>query len=290
VYVVLTQGLNLVFGYLGLLSLGQQAFIATGGYVAAMLALKLGLSFWITFPAAIIGTIILGFIVGYITLRLRGAYFVIVTVAVAGVIQLLPLNLDFLGGPPGLRGIPRPAINLGELFSYQFTGKVPYYYLIWIIAGLSIVAASRLINSRQGRAFKAIREHENLAEAVGISPFRHAMLAFIVSVAMAGAAGAFLGHYLTLVSPEMGAFAWTLSMLVMVAVGGQGTIWGPVLGSVIFVVLPEFLRIAEGFRMPIYGVILMLAVLFFPKGLWPIITDLYESIVERTNPIQSENN
>jgi branched-chain amino acid transport system permease protein len=109
------------------------------------------------------------------------------------------------------------------------------------------------------------------------------MLAFVVSVAMAGAAGAFLAHYLTLVSPEMGAFAWTLSMLVMVAVGGQGTIWGPVLGSFIFVFLPEFLRMTEELRMPIFGIILMVAVLFFPRGLWPLIENGYDRLLRPTS-------
>jgi branched-chain amino acid transport system permease protein len=103
-------------------------------------------------------------------------------------------------------------------------------------------------------------------------------MAFIVSVSLSGAAGAFFAHYVTLVSPELGSFSWTLAILVMVAVGGQGTIWGPVLGAFIFTFLPEWLRAVEELRMPLYGLILMLAVLFFPHGLWSLLSRLPEEI------------
>jgi branched-chain amino acid transport system permease protein len=280
IYVLLTQGLNLIFGYLGLLSLGQQAFLTIGAYAAAMLALRLGVGFWLTLPAAIVVTAIAGYLIGYIVLRLRGAYFVIVTIAFAEIVRLLPMNIDFFGGPPGLRGIPAPAIRIGGLIDYSFQGqgKIPYFYLIWIMAGLGILISHRVMNSRQGRAFAALREHEALAESVGINPFKYTMMAFIVSVSLSGAAGAFFAHYVTLVSPELGSFSWTLAILVMVAVGGQGTIWGPVLGAFIFTFLPEWLRAVEELRMPLYGLILMLAVLFFPHGLWSLLSRLPEEI------------
>jgi branched-chain amino acid transport system permease protein len=148
------------------------------------------------------------------------------------------------------------------------------------MALVAIVVTSRLVKSRQGRAFSAIKEHEPLAKAIGVDPFRHAMLALAVAVATAGAAGAFMAVYVTHVSPELGSFHWTLTMLTMIAIGGQGTIWGPVLGSFIFVFLPEYLRVINEFRMPIYGVILMITVLFFPGGLWPLI----QRGVERLSP------
>jgi branched-chain amino acid transport system permease protein len=127
----------------------------------------------------------------------------------------------------------------------------------------------------------AIRDNESLAEAVGVNAFRHAMLGFVISVCYTGIAGAFLAHYITHISPEIGAFHWTISMLLMTVIGGQGTIVGPIIGSAIFTFLPEWLRIAEAFRLPIYGFLLMLAVLFFPQGLQPVLVKGYQDIRKR---------
>lgn len=282
VYIMLSQGLNILVGYVGLLSLGQQAYLAIGAYTSALLALKLGVSFWISLPLAILVTTLAGLFVGYITLRLRGAYFVIVTIGFAEIVRLLVLNIEELGGAPGLRNIPAPVIHIGNLINLEFHHtKLPHYYLIWIMAGLAILITSRLMQSRQGRAFVAMRENEQLAQAVGINPFGHAMLAFVVAVGLAGSAGAFYAHYISHISPEIAAFAWTLSSLIMVVVGGQGTIWGPVVGAFIFTFLPEWLRIAKDFRLPIYGMILMLAVLFFPQGLRPMFDQILDGLRSR---------
>jgi branched-chain amino acid transport system permease protein len=282
VYILLTQALNLLVGYMGLLSLGNHAYILIGGYAAAMLGLKLGLSFWISLPLAIVITGLLGLAIGYVTLRLRGAYFVIVTIGFAEIARLVTMNIDALGGPPGLRGIPAPIIHIGNLINYSFgRGKVPYYYLIWGMALLGILISYRIVNARQGRAFLAMRENEPLAQSIGINAFHYANLAFLVNVCLTGAAGAFLAVYISHVSPEIGAFHWTVATLLMVVIGGQGTIIGPIIGSFLFTFLPEWLRVAEQYRLPIYGLILVLAVLFFPQGIVHELTRLRDWIQER---------
>lgn len=268
VYILLTQALNLIAGYMGLLSLGNQAYILIGAYAAAMLGLKFGLSFWISLPLAIVITGILGLAIGFVTLRLRGAYFVIVTIGFAEIVRLVAMNIDALGGPPGLRGIPAPVIQIGNLVYYSFgREKLPYYYLIWFMALVGILVCYRIVYARQGRAFKAMREHEPLAQSVGINAFQYANLAFLINVCLTGAAGAFMAVYISHVSPEIGAFHWTTTTLLMVVIGGQGTIIGPIIGAFIFTFLPEWLRVAEEYRLPIYGLILVLAVLFFPQGI-----------------------
>jgi branched-chain amino acid transport system permease protein len=270
IYVIIAQGLNLIFGYTGLLSFGQQAYLAVGAYASALLALNFGLPFWVTLPLAIVVTVLFGLFVGFVTLRLRGPYFVIVTIGVAEIVRLVALNIDAFGGPPGLRNIPTPSIHIGNLVSYNFQhDKTPYFYLIWALAIFTIFIVTRLMNSRQGRAFLAVRENETLAQAIGINTFSYAMFAFAISVGLTGAAGAVYAHYITHISPDISAFQWTLSMILMVVVGGQGTLWGPIIGAFVFTFLPEWLRNAEEFRLPIYGVILIIAVLFLPNGVMP---------------------
>lgn len=271
VYILLSQGLNILLGYINLLSLGQEAYFAIGAYASALMALRLGWPFWITFPLALLVTLILGLAIGYVTLKLRGAYFIIVTIGFAEIVRLITLNVEgFFGGAPGLRNIPAPQIHIGNLINYDFQHtKIPHYYLVWFFVLVCMIVTSRLINSRQGRALVAVRENEMLAEAVGINAFGHAMLGFAVAVIFSGIAGVFYGHYISHISPALSAWSWALTMLIMVIFGGQGTLWGPMLGAFIFTFLPEWLRAAEEFRLPIYGVILMAVVLFFPHGLWP---------------------
>lgn len=282
IYILLAQGLNLILGYMGLLSLGQQAYLTIGAYISALLALRLGMSFWMTLPLAILGTMLAGLFVGYVTLRLRGPYFVIVTIGFAEIVRLLVMNIDSLGGPPGLRNIPAPVISIGS-FYYSFdNNKIAYYYLVGLLVILCLFITYRLTHSREGRAFLAMRENEGLAQAVGINVSRYSMLGFLVSVAFAGVAGATFAHYVGHISPEIGAFHWTVTMLVMVVVGGQGTLIGPVIGAFIFTFLPEWLRYVDEFRLPIYGLILMLAVFFFPNGLSPMLENLGTRLTKET--------
>ncbi len=264
--VILATGLDLVVGHLELLSLGHAAFFGIGAYASALLHLNLGLSFWQALPIAALSTGILGFVIGLVTLRLRGPYFVIVTLGFAQIIYIIFLNwVDFTRGPMGLPGIKGLTVPFRP--DLPFEGKVPFYYLIVVLCLLTLLLKRQLVSTYIGRAWRSIREDENLAASVGVSAFRYALVAFTIGTMLAGVAGSFYAHYVRFVSPEMFEFSNTVSMLIMVIFGGRATQWGPVIGAVLFTVLLEYLRIAGGLRLPLLGLVLILTMMFFPGGI-----------------------
>jgi branched-chain amino acid transport system permease protein len=276
-YILLTEGLNLIVGYVGELSLGHQAFLGIGAYVSAIFALRLGAPFWLSFVAAgIIGGLI-SFGLGYITLRLRGAYFVIVTICFAGIIHLITLNSDTLtGGPMGLGGIPAPMIAIGS-WKLEVSTKTSYYYFIFGLVLATLYLCYRIVNSRLGRACIGIRENEELAESLGISAFRYTLMFSIIGGILASIAGSFYAYYVSFVSPELMSFHQMVTMLLMLVIGGRGTVIGPVIGAILFTIIPEYLRAVAQFRMPIYGLLLISAILITPRGIVPAIANLWDA-------------
>src|SRR5262245_58502221 len=265
IFTILALSLNLLLGYTGQLSLGHAAFFGIGAYTSALLALRLELPFWVGLPAAALAAGFAGWTIGRLALRLRGAYFVLVTISFAGVIALVSVNwMELTNGPLGLPGVPAPA--LGGLV---FRTKSAYYYLVLAAAAAAVLLCHRLVHSRLGRAFLALRENEALAESVGVDPTRTLVLAAVVSAAMAGVAGSLYAHYTRFVSPEVFLFTYTVTMVIMVVAGGKGTLAGPVVGAVLFTVLPEALReaMAWQWQMLAYGVLLVLLVFFLPRGI-----------------------
>lgn len=267
-YVMLASGLNLIHGYVGRLSLGHTAFYGLGGYTAALISTKFGGGLLLTLPAAALVTLIAGLAIGHITLRFRGAHFVLVTLAFAAILQLLANNwVEFTGGPMGMSGVTSPLVHQ-QWGSWRIFGSRASFY--WLVLGfdvLTIYLVWRIVNSPAGDAMIALREDENLAEAVGVSGYRYSMIAFIVGAMLAGLAGAIYAHYVSFVSPELFRFEIMISILVMVILGSVGTVTGPVLGAVIVTVLLETLRLQEALREPLFGAILVAATLLFPAGL-----------------------
>jgi ABC-type branched-subunit amino acid transport system ATPase component/ABC-type branched-subunit amino acid transport system permease subunit len=268
IFVLLTSGLNLIHGYVGRLSLGHTAFYGLGGYTAALIASKLGAGLLVTIPAAVLVTVIAGLAIGHITLRFRGAHFVLVTMAFAGILQLFANNLvDFTGGPMGLSGVVSPLVHNNWGNFKLFGSKASFY---WLVLGFDVAAVYvvwRVVNSPLGDAMVAIREDENLAEAIGINEYRYSMIAFVLGAALAGIAGAIYAHYVSFVSPEIFHFSIMIMILVMVILGSVGTVSGPVIGSVLVVILLEALRLHDSLREPIFGAVLVGATLLFPQGL-----------------------
>lgn len=263
IFSLLVIGFNLIFGYLGQLSLGHTAYFAIGAYTSALVTLKWGVSFWIGLPLAGVMSGIFGFVIGAIALRWRSHFFVIATICFWGIIHLIILNwVSLTNGPVGIGSIPAPTIGW-----ITFSTKVHFYYLLLAFVCLGVWFTQKLIHSPVGRAFLAVRENEPLAESVGISAYRFAMLAFVSATVMAGMAGSFYAHYVSYISPEIDEFSEMISILVMVALGGKGTIFGPLLGALIFTFLPEYLRFAKEFRLPIFGLILILGIVFLPRGI-----------------------
>jgi branched-chain amino acid transport system permease protein len=269
IFSILALSLNLLLGYTGQLSLGHAAFFGIGAYASALLTLRLEWSFWLGVCAAALAAGIAGWAIGRLALKLRGAYFVLVTISFAGVISLVSINwMDLTNGPLGLPGVPPP-----ELGPWTLRTKSAYWYLVLVAAALAYLVCQRLVRSRIGRALVALRENEPLAESVGIDSTRYLVLAAVVSAAMAGVAGSLYAHYTRFVSPEVFLFSYTVTMVIMVIAGGQGTLAGPVVGAVLFTALPEALREAMSWQwqMLAYGVVLVLLVFFLPRGIVPAI-------------------
>ncbi|HEX9370702.1 MAG TPA: branched-chain amino acid ABC transporter permease [Roseiflexaceae bacterium] len=267
IFTILALSLNLLLGYTGQLSLGHAAFFGIGAYTAALLALRLEWPFWLGLPAAAALAGVAGWAIGRLALKVRGAYFVLVTISFAGVISLVSVNwMELTNGPLGLPGVPAPT-----LAGVSFRTKSAYYYLVLAAAAGSYLVCHRLVSSRLGRAFLALRENESLAESVGVDPTRTLVLAAVVSAALAGVAGGLYAHYTRFVSPEVFLFSYTVTMVIMVVAGGKGTLAGPVVGAVLFTVLPEALReaMAWQWQMLAYGVLLVLLVFFLPRGIVP---------------------
>jgi branched-chain amino acid transport system permease protein len=268
IFIMLTSGLNLIHGYVGRLSLGHTAFYGLGAYAAAMLSTALGGGLLLTIPAAALIAALSGLVLGHITLRFRGAYFVLVTLAFAAILQLFANNMvDLTGGPMGLSGVTSPLVHRAWGGFHLFGSKASFYWLVLGFDVLTVYIVWRVVRSPLGDAMIAIREDENLAEAVGINEYRYSMIAFVLGAAFAGVAGAIYAHYVSFVSPEIFSFNIMIMILVMVILGSVGTVTGPVIGSLLVVVLLEVLRLREALREPIFGAILVGATLLFPQGL-----------------------
>jgi len=272
IFGVLALSLNLLLGFTGQLSLGHAAFFGIGAYTSALLTLKAEWSFWPALAAAVALAGAAGWLIGRLALKLRGAYFVLVTISFAGVISLVSVNwIELTNGPLGLPGVPAP-----ELFGWSLRSKTAYYYLVLAALALSYLVCARLVRSRIGRAFVALRENEPLAESIGVDVTHYLVLATVVSAAMAGLGGSLYAHYTRFVSPEVFLFTYTVTMVIMVVAGGKGTLAGPLVGAVLFTVLPETLRAAASWQwqMLAYGVLLVLLVFFLPRGIVPALQAL----------------
>ncbi len=260
---VLALSLNFILGYVGEKSLGHAAFFGIGGYTAAILALNLGVPAWATLLAGGAVAGLFGLAVGFPTLRLRGPYFAIATLGFGAILQLVATNWTSLTkGPMGLPGVPPLAF-----FGYAFRNEQPYYYAALLLLAVAAYLTWRLAHSRIGRAFVAIHQNFDLAEAVGIDTFRFKLLAFVLGTVLAGIAGALYAHYTNFISPKALESYITLNVVTMVIIGGEGTLIGPILGAALVTFLPEFLRVAENFRLVVFGLILLLTIIYAPSGI-----------------------
>lgn len=261
---ILALGMGLVLGYAGEVNFGQAGFVAIGAYVSTLLRLKLGLSFWTAAPIALLLVVACAAVVGVITMRLRGPFFVLVMLAFGEVVRLILANWqNVTNGPLGLRQIPPPEPVLG----LTFDTKLSFFYLVLTVLAMSTMALSRLVKSRTGRLFVAAREDELLAEFVGVPIMRSKVIALCISAFVGGLGGLLLAPFLTVLSPGQFSLFASVDMVVMVIVGGVGTLAGPLLGAVFLVYVPELLSFSREMRPALMGVLLILMTLFMPGGL-----------------------
>jgi len=277
IFAVLALSLNLLLGYTGQLSLGHAAFFGIGAYATGLLTVKLEWSPWIGLLAAIVLPAVAGYVIGRLALKLRGAYFVLLTISFAGCVSLVSVNwMDLTNGPLGLPGVPPLEIALPGLPALSLRTKTAFYYVVLAAVALSYLVCLALVRSRVGRALVALRENETLAASVGIDGTHYLVLAAVVSAAMAGFGGGLYAHYTRFVSPEVFLFTYTVTMVIMVVAGGKGTLAGPVVGAVLFTVLPEALRAATSWQwqMLLYGSLLVGVLFFMPEGIVPALRGL----------------
>lgn len=276
IWVIMTQGLNIIQGYTGYISIAQASFFGIGAYASALLTIDMGLSFWIALPLSVIITGVAGVLIGYPALRTKGHYFAIVTMAFCVVVWLLMTNLHGLtGGEEGISNIPAP-----EIFGIDFADRSNYYYLILVFSLLSIFFVYRLINSKIGRGLITIRENEQLAQAIGVSLIRYKLLAFTLSAMLGGLSGSLYAHYLRFINPGAFTVDYSLNAILAVILGGSGTIIGPVIGSFLMIFIPESLRLADEYRLVIYGVVLILITIYMPKGVIHILKLGYKFLLK----------
>ncbi|HCT05585.1 MAG TPA: ABC transporter ATP-binding protein, partial [Pseudomonas sp.] len=293
--VMLGLGLNIVVGFAGLLDLGFVGFYAVGAYTYALLYHWGGWSFWEALPFSGAMAALFGFVLGFPVLRLRGDYLAIVTLGFGEIIRILLRNLDrpvnITNGPKGISQVDPVnllGVNLGrtqDLFGLRLPSVYLYYYLFAALVVLILFACIRLERSRIGRAWVAIREDEDAAQAMGINTVRLKLLAFAIGAAFGGVSGVLFASFQGFVSPESFTLNESIAVLAMVVLGGMGHIPGVILGCVLLAALPEALRASMGplqqslfgqvlvdpeiIRQLFYGLALILAMLYRPAGLWP---------------------
>jgi len=264
VWAIAVYGLNIITGYCGQLNLAHGGFFAIGAYTLGLLTADAGWSFWPAFVAALVVTAVLGFFVGIVSLRLKEHYFAIFTLCVGFIIYLLIDKWEELThGPIGVRDIVAPS-GFGLV---DFTETTPFYYLVLAFLVFSIWFMGRLSRSLLGRTFIAIRNGDELAQSLGINLMRNKVLAFVLSTTYAGLAGALYAGMVRFIGPEEANINHTFDMITYLLVGGIGTLTGPLLGTVGIVWLTQSLQFLEAYRMIIFGPLLVILVIFFPRGM-----------------------
>lgn len=287
IFIIAAMSLNLLLGYTGQLSLGHVAFFGLGTYASALVSLgfevhvlpgvMVGLApkpVWFAMLCGVTVAGLTGYAIGKVSFRVRGAYFVIVSISFAEVVRLVTVNwVELTQGPMALNNIP--ALTLGpDAFEISFLRKPEFYLLVLAAAVVCYVIIARLVNSRAGRAMIALRENESLAMSVGIDVTHYLVVATVVSAGIAGMAGALYTHYIRIVDPDIFLFIYTVTMVIMVITGGKGTLAGPIVGGVLFGFLPEGLRAMEikpEVQWITYGILMVLVVYILPQGIVPAI-------------------
>ncbi|MFK7838549.1 MAG: branched-chain amino acid ABC transporter permease [Sulfitobacter sp.] len=276
IWVIAAQGQNLIQGYTGYVSIVQAGFMGIGAYSTALMGIHFDLPVWLSITLAPFVTAFFALLTGYPSLRVKGHYFAIVTLAFNMVIFIVLMNFHQLTqGEAGITGIPKPGGTDGF---FNWRDRETYYYFVLIIAVLMTALAALIVRSRIGKTLIAIRQNEDLVGAIGIAAWKYKLFAFVISAMFGGLAGAIYAHYQSFINPEIFGVAQSLDAILAVIVGGSGTIAGPVIGAFFVVLLPEYLRFADSFRLILYGLVLVLATIFMPRGIVGVTSDLLAKI------------
>lgn len=265
VFIIATMGLNLTVGYAGQKSLGHAAFFGIGAYTVAIL-LKAGISFWIALPLGAVLCFATGLVVGFPALRVQTIYLAFATLGFNTAIWLVMRNEEWLtGGNFGINNIPRPSI-----VGISLDGNLAYYFFVLVITLILAALLAALLRSPWGKAFTALRDNPIRAESLGIDTRGYTLLSFAIGAAYAGIAGGLYASQVQFIDPALFTVHASIMMYLMVVVGGAGYFLGPVLGSAVGVVLPEWLRFAQGWYLFVFGASVVVLMIWLPDGLLSI--------------------
>lgn len=260
---VLIASLNLLMGYGGQISLGHAAFYGLGAYTSGVLNVKFGLSPWIGLPAAALVAGLAALLIGIPALRLRGLYLSMATLGWNAILVVLFSRLiDLTGGPNGLLGVKPFAIG-----RFALDSDVREFPLVWLVSLLVMLAILNLLNSRIGRALRAVATNELGADAVGIDSFGTKLMVFVLSAGMAGIAGSLYVHINQYASPDTFSVSSSILLVVMVAIGGTGLFWGPIFGALILTAVPQLLLEYEDVELMLFGLAMLVVLIASPTGL-----------------------
>jgi branched-chain amino acid transport system permease protein len=264
IYTLATIGLSMLMGYAGQISLGHAAFFGIGAYVSGILTVRYGWNPWFCMFVGVIVCVIVSFLIGTPCLKLQGHYLAMATLAF-GIIVFIVFSeeIEMTGGPDGMGGIPGLS-----LFGFKFNSVLSYYYLVWGVVTIAFLFSVNVIQSRIGRALRALHSSETGANAMGINVSGYKLQIFVYSAVLASVAGSFYAHYINFVSPGSFDVHFSIKLLIMIVVGGMYSIWGAVWGSILIAFLSlEWLEMFKEFEVLAYGVILLLVTIFLPNGL-----------------------
>jgi len=264
IYAIATIGLNLITGYTGQYNLAHSGFMAVGAYTVGILTVDHQVPFWIAFVLAGVIAAAIGFFVGLVSLRLKTHFFSIFTLCVGYIMYLLIEKWESLThGTVGIIGIPAPP----SIGSIDFTEPRPQYYLVLFFLVLSLWIMHRIVRSLLGRTFMAIRNGDDLAQALGINLMRNKLLAFMLSVFFAGLSGGLYAGFVRFIGPGVASVEHTFDMTMYMLIGGIGTLLGPLLGAIGVPWITQYLQVLQDYRFVVFGPLLVILVIFLPYGI-----------------------
>ncbi|MDF2114057.1 branched-chain amino acid ABC transporter permease [Roseiarcaceae bacterium H3SJ34-1] len=270
IFVLFAMSLDLLIGYTGLASLGHAAFFGFGGYVVGLLVVRGQVSEWIALPAGVALATALGALFAVLALRARGSYFLMITLALAQVVWGIAFGWRTLtGGDDGLPGVKRPT------FIVSLADENSFYYFVLLMVGLSALALVAIVRSPFGHALRGIRESETRMLALGFNVWRHQFAAFVISAAFAGLAGCLFVYNTRFVSPDVLHVVRSAEVLIMVILGGVGTLLGPAIGAAVIILLEDFVSSLTQRWLLILGIVYVVTTLFAPRGLVGLYRDYF---------------
>jgi len=277
IHTLLVVGLNLLMGYAGQISLGHAAFFGLGAYTSGILTSTYQVGPWPAMLAAIVLTVAVALLVGVPALKLTGYYLAMATLGFGIIVHICFKEfVGLTGGPSGLVGIP--TLNIGGAVLDE---PGTYYYLVWGATLGAIALSLNIVDSRVGRALRAIHDSEPAARATGISTSRLKIWVFALSAVYASVAGSLYAHFITFISPGSFGFMFSIKLVTMCVVGGMASIWGAVFGAATLTLLPEVLAVFHDYDIVVFGLILMVVMIFMPQGLTRGVLDLWGKWVFR---------